>query len=90
VIRGYGWTHLPASPGRHTLYVPMFVPVASSPLNGWLSAAAGKLPEFLDTKFITRNEGREVTRVRSQGTVKVVVNMVMKDMSKFGYRYKSQ
>jgi hypothetical protein len=44
---------------RHTLYVPMYVPVASSIFNGWLSAAAGKLPEFLDPQFVAKNEGRE-------------------------------
>ena len=44
---------------RHTLYVPVYVPMASSVLNGWLSAAAGKLPEFLDPKFVAKCEGRE-------------------------------
>ena len=34
---------------------------------------------------ITRGEGREVTRVRSQGHVRVVFNVVTKDLARLGY-----
>ncbi|KNC95925.1 hypothetical protein, variant [Spizellomyces punctatus DAOM BR117] len=85
VVRGYGSIRLPRTPGMHTLYVPMFVPLASTPFNGFLSWITGRLPEFLDSRFVSRNEGREVTRVRSQGTVKVQINMGTKDMERFGY-----
>ncbi|KAI9009486.1 B9 domain-containing protein [Gaertneriomyces semiglobifer] len=85
VIRGYGSLRIPITPGIHTLYVPMFVPLASTPLNGFLSWVTGRLPEFLDSRFVARNEGREVVRVRSQGTVKVQLNVGTKDMERFGY-----
>jgi hypothetical protein len=42
-------------------------------------------PEFRDGRFVTRGEGREVTRVRSKGTVRIVLNVVVKDMAEFGY-----
>lgn len=32
VVRGYGAVHLPISPGKHTLKVPLFVPVSTSKL----------------------------------------------------------
>ena len=61
VIRGYGTIHLPRKPGRHTLYIPLFTPDATTPVNGLLSYFAGKLPEFIDPKFVTRADGREGT-----------------------------
>ena len=30
VIRGYGCTHLPVVPGRHEVYVRLYVPASSS------------------------------------------------------------
>ncbi|KAI9139035.1 B9 domain-containing protein 1 [Paraphysoderma sedebokerense] len=85
VIRGYGSVRLPITSGLHTLYVPLFVPIATSPFNQFISWITGRLPEFIDSKFVARSEGREVTRVQSSGTVKIVVNVVTKDMEKFGY-----
>ena len=32
VVRGYGAVHVPITPGKHTLTVPMFVPVSTSKL----------------------------------------------------------
>ncbi|TPX40690.1 hypothetical protein SeLEV6574_g06470 [Synchytrium endobioticum] len=80
VIRGYGSVRLPLAPGRYAKTVPMFVPVSSSVIGGFLSWATGQLPEFLDPKFVATNEGREVTRVRSQGTVRVTFNVLVKDL----------
>ncbi|XP_044289752.1 B9 domain-containing protein 1 isoform X2 [Varanus komodoensis] len=45
----------------------------------------GRHPEFTDPKVIAQGEGREVTRVRSQGFVTVSFNVVTKDMKKLGY-----
>ncbi|KAJ1548963.1 B9 domain-containing protein 1 [Cladochytrium tenue] len=81
VVRGYGCARMPL---QHTLYVPAFVPVATSPLNALLSWIAGRPPEFLDSRFVARNSGREVTRVRSKGSVKLVLNVVTKGMDDFG------
>jgi B9 domain-containing protein 1 len=47
IVRGYGAIHLPRTVGNHTLYIPMFVPLASSPLNALLSSLAGKAPVSL-------------------------------------------
>ena len=63
----------------------MFVPESTSGLQslaGWL---LGRHPEFVDPRVVAKGEGRDVTRVRSQGQVTVVFNIVTKDMAKLGY-----
>ena len=39
----------------------------------------------MDPKLVAQGEGREVTRVRSQGSVKVTFSVVTRDMKKLGY-----
>ena len=85
VVRGYGAVHLPISPGKHTQIIPMFVPESSSKMQKLVSWFLGRHPEFIDPKVVAHNEGRWVTRVRSQGHVKVVLNVTTKDMKKMGY-----
>ncbi|KAK6098066.1 hypothetical protein MT418_002132 [Batrachochytrium dendrobatidis] len=85
VIRGYGAVRIPTTSGQHTLYVSMFVPIATSPFNQFYSWVQGRPPEFLDPKFAAKSNGREITRVRSQGTVKVQLNVLTKDLESLGY-----
>ncbi|VDP13533.1 unnamed protein product, partial [Soboliphyme baturini] len=59
VIRGYGATTLPVSPGSHKKTVPMFVPRSSSGFQavfGWL---LGRRPEFADPTFVAQCSNRE-------------------------------
>jgi Ciliary basal body-associated, B9 protein len=37
---------------------------------------AGAYPEFFDSKFVTRSEAREVTRVQRRGRVRVTLNVM--------------
>lgn len=85
IVRGYGAVHLPTSPGSHTREVPMFVPESSSKLQKFTSWFLGRRPEFIDPKVVAQGEGREVTRVRSQGSIKLTFNVVTRDMKKLGY-----
>merc|ERR1711976_180838 len=85
VVRGYGVIHIPISPGRHTLRLPMFVPESSSRFQQLLSWMMSRRPEYTDPRVVAQGEGREVTRMRSQGYVTVSFNVVMKDMKKLGY-----
>lgn len=49
---------------------------------GWLN---GKNAEYMSpTELLSRNEGREITRVQSGGTVKVQFHVTMKNMDDFG------
>ncbi|EEC06461.1 eppb9, putative, partial [Ixodes scapularis] len=70
---------------RHRRSMSMFVPESSSlvhKLVGWMS---GRRPEFVDPKMVARGEGREVTRMTSDGVVDVIFHVVTKDLKKFGY-----
>jgi B9 domain-containing protein 1 len=50
-----------------------------------LSLIRGKNPEYLDPLFISKSFGREVTKVQSSGTVKCLLNVVLKGIKEFGY-----
>lgn len=45
----------------------------------------GRRPEYTDPKVVAQGEGREVTRVGSQGFATLLFNVVTKDMRKLGY-----
>ncbi|XP_076122252.1 B9 domain-containing protein 1 isoform X1 [Alosa pseudoharengus] len=85
VVRGYGATHIPFTPGKHTRTIPMFVPESTTRLQKLTSWLMGRRPEFTDPKVVAQGEGREVTRVRSQGFVTLQFNIVTKDLKKLGY-----
>ncbi|KAJ3346081.1 B9 domain-containing protein 1 [Kappamyces sp. JEL0680] len=85
VVRGYGSLRLPLAPGRYTEYVSLFTPVTTTPFNGLYGWLTGRLPEFLDPKFAAKEEGREMTRVASNGTAKVSFTIITKDMDSCGY-----
>ena len=63
----------------------MFVPESTSGLQSLAGWMLGRRPEFVDPRVVAKGEGRDVTRVRSQGHVTVVFNIVTKDMAKLGY-----
>ena len=47
---------------------------------------AGQRAEIINApKVISTGEGREITRAKSEGTVKVVFQVTLRDMDKFGY-----
>ncbi|XP_048465348.1 B9 domain-containing protein 1 isoform X2 [Rhincodon typus] len=69
----------------HKRTVPMFVPESSSKLQKFTSWLMGRRPEFTDPKVVAQGEGREVTRVLSQGYVTISFNIVTKDLKKLGY-----
>ncbi|XP_030085652.1 B9 domain-containing protein 1 isoform X1 [Serinus canaria] len=85
VVRGYGAVHVPFVPGRHKRTIAMFVPESTSRLQQLTSWFTGRRPEFTDPKVVAQGEGREVTRVRSQGFVTVSFNVMTKDLHKLGY-----
>lgn len=81
VICGYGVTHVPTQPGTHNRYVHVFTPVSSSYLADFIGMLQGKPAEYnAPSELLHKNEGREVTRVVSTGTVKIQFNVTMKNM----------
>eukprot|EP01083_Nonionella_stella_P029151 80331_1 len=85
VVRGYASTRLPTRPGRHTLLVRLYSPMSSSLCQQFIAWITGNPPEFFDSKFVTQGPGREVARVQSNGVVKIVVNVLTKNLSSFGF-----
>jgi len=85
VVKGYGSVHMPTVPGSHELHVRMFRPLSSSPMQQFIGWINGSPAEFIDPKRPALPTGREVTRVESVGVVVVKVNIVMRNMAKFGY-----
>ena len=48
----------------------------------WMS---GMRPEFIESLFPSKGEGRDVTRVQSYGCTKVVVDVTLQGMEELGY-----
>ncbi|CAF4516384.1 unnamed protein product [Rotaria socialis] len=96
VVRGYGTTYIPISPGRHRIRIPLFVPRSSSRFQQFFAWFFGRRPEFVDPKVIAFNAAREitllfsVTRVQSHGYVQVVFNAVTKDLEELGYKIETK
>ena len=85
MIVGYGAAHLPMAPGRHEVYVRTFRPLASSLFGRFQSWLLGARPEFRDSQFPSKSDGRDVTRVQSYGCTKVVVDVTLQGMEELGY-----
>jgi B9 domain-containing protein 1 len=85
IVRGYSSCLVPLSAGNHVLNCEMYTPLATSSYNQTMSWLLGNPPEFYDTKFVCQGEGREVTRVKSTGTVLAKINVLTKGMSALGY-----
>ncbi|TPP57380.1 B9 domain-containing protein 1 [Fasciola gigantica] len=85
VIRGYGAVHVPMESGSHKRTIPCLSSVVFflMQLNAWFS---GKRPEFVNPRVIASGDGREVTRVKTQGFVDVIFNVATKNLHSLGYR----
>eukprot|EP01052_Picozoa_sp_SAG31_P065312 SAG31_NODE_24144_length_488_cov_0.917738_1_plen_68_part_00 len=59
----------------------MFRPQSSSLFQAFLAWLAGTPPEYADPKFAATGEARSVTRVESVGTVKVVFDVVITNLT---------
>ncbi|KAL3990507.1 B9 domain-containing protein 1 domain protein [Acanthocheilonema viteae] len=85
VICGYGAVHIPTVPGRTVRKIALFVPEASTSLQRFIGWLTGKRAEFVDSRIAAAADGRQVTKVRSQGIITITMDIVLKDMKKYGY-----
>lgn len=85
VVRGYGSVLVPLTPGPHVLDIDMYVPLATSLFNQFVSWIMGNPPEFFDSKFVCQGDGREVTRVQRSGNIRLKLNILTKGMNNCGY-----
>ena len=69
----------------------VFTPVSSSILSDIVGFLSGKPAEYTShVELLHKNEGREVTRVVSAGTVTVQFFVTLKDLDKLGvYPFKA-
>ena len=86
VLKGYGVVHVPTQPGRHERTVQIFSPITSSVIFKILGMIKGQRAEYINApQVVASGEGREITRTKSEGTVKVVFQVTNRDMDIFGY-----
>lgn len=85
VIQGYCSAHVPTTPGRHRLTLPCYSPKPMSKVQSFFSWLQGVPTEYIDASRPAKGTGREVTRVVSQGSVTVVLNVVSRYLSANGY-----
>ncbi len=87
VVRGYGSVLIPTVVGRHFRLIEMYRPISGSWCQEIMNWVSGTLPEFYETAFTSRNEGRATTRVRSDGGhIVMVLNISTKDVETFGFQ----
>lgn len=77
VVVGYGAVHIPTTQGRHVIQVPLFAPASTSIMQKLISLFSGETPEFINVNFIGGGESREVAKTESQGTIELVLNVLI-------------
>mmetsp|Transcript_72821 Transcript_72821/g.171270 ORF Transcript_72821/g.171270 Transcript_72821/m.171270 type:complete len:191 (-) Transcript_72821:51-623(-) len=85
VILGYSSVHIPTSSGQHTVYARCFRPVSSSLLQQFLGFLRANPPEYINVAQPSRSVGRDVTRVKSKGVIKITLNVVARNLTECGY-----
>ena len=86
VVRGYGSLIVPTSPGTYIESVCTYRPISGSCCHQFLNWINGSLPEFYETKFTAGGEGRAVTQVKAEGSVRIALSISIKDMNRFGFK----
>ncbi|KAL7074079.1 hypothetical protein ACQ4LE_006714 [Meloidogyne hapla] len=90
VIRGYTSTHLPTTPGNVKRKCPIFLPQATTNIQRIIGLLTGRRAEFVDPTIIAKSEGRDVTRVSTQGFVELSLSAIFRNTKKFGYDLSKQ
>ncbi|KAK8833869.1 B9 domain-containing protein 1 [Tritrichomonas musculus] len=80
MVIGYGAIHVPTQPGRHQLEIQLFRPASASIMQTIIGFFSGITPEYIDLKFIASGSDREVTTTRSQGTLTVTFNILLRGL----------
>lgn len=87
IAKGYGCIHVPASTGRHERIVHIFSTTNDNSF--WSkyfgSFASNEIPVKTPAKEISSGEGREISRAKCEGWLKVVFQVSFRDMNQFGF-----
>ena len=86
LVEGYGVVHVPASTGRHERRVHIFSTLQESGFFDSIFGVSNKKKNDVTSasKVISTGEGREISRVRCDGWIKVIFQVGFRDMDKFG------
>lgn len=63
----------------------LYRPISSNAMSEFIAWMKGNPPEYYDITTIAKSDVREVTRVKSNGTVRVSFNILTKNLKSFGY-----
>jgi B9 domain-containing protein 1 len=85
VLVGYGTCHIPCSAGTYTRYARVFAPTESSPIQRLVAWLTGEPAEYFNPRLPASNFGREVTRTKSHGVVKLQITVSTSGMERHGY-----
>ncbi|CAI2379079.1 unnamed protein product [Moneuplotes crassus] len=87
VIHAYGNTHIPTATGRHTKVIKMFQPISSNILSKIMGFFKGKNPEYKDAPLVIAGaEGRELTRVKPNGLLRVSFQITIKEETDYEFK----
>ena len=78
--------HIPTQPGRHERTLQVFSPITSNVILEFLGVLAGQKAEIMFASNVFKTgEGREITRTKTEGSVKIIFYVSTSDTDKFGY-----
>jgi len=82
----YGTIHIPTTIGRHERYIKMFSPTTNSWWSMFTSWLSGTYREFINgPKTLSECNEKEIIRVNATGTVKIVFQVTLINLEKFGF-----
>lgn len=86
-LKGYGCIHVPTSPGRFERNARIFCPVRDTWWTSFKTKLFGPDCELAeDPEVIASGEGREVTSVQYIGNIKIIFEVIQRNMARFGYK----
>lgn len=86
IIVGYTSVRIPMfNNNKNIISCDLYRPISSNALSEFISWMKGNPPEYYDITTIAKSDVREVTRVQSNGKIKINFNILTKNLKLFGY-----
>lgn len=82
----YGTIHVPTIIGRQERYIKMFSPAPTNWWSRFTSWLSGNYKEYINgPKTLSETNERDISRVTAQGTLKIVFQVTLTNLNKFGF-----
>ena len=87
VVLGYGCVHVPMSTGRHERKIHIFsLNNEKSIWEKWFGKKNERSSEIIkNPKVISTGQGREISRAKCEGWIKLIFQISFRDFNKFGF-----